>query len=104
MRATLLRLTSECSVTASHASKIGPQLWSSESFKKRLQILRENALEQHDFPQSLYPLMPPRMRMTHIGEFVDAFKDVSAERLKSAPVKTGFTLNGTVTDMGYATI
>jgi hypothetical protein len=48
--------------------------------------------------------MPPRMRMTHIGEFVDAFKDVSAERLKSAPVKTGFTLNGTVTDMGYATI
>jgi hypothetical protein len=96
MRAALRRLTS---VPASHAPKIGPELWSSDSFKKRLQTLRENAVETRDFPRSLYPLVPRGVKLTPIREFVESFGEFSAEDLRTAPEKTAFTLNGTVLDM-----
>jgi hypothetical protein len=100
MRATLRRLTS---APASHAPKISPELWSSESFQKRLQTLRENALEKSDFPRSLYPLVPRGVKLTPIREFVQSFRHYTPEQLKTAG-KAGFTLNGTLPGIGYVAV
>jgi hypothetical protein len=97
MRATLRRLTRP---PASHAPKISPELWSSESFHTRLQTLRENALEKADFPRSLYPLVPRGVKLTPIREFVKSFGDHTPEQLRTAE-KREFTLNGTASDVGY---
>jgi hypothetical protein len=90
MRATLRRLSS----ATSHASKLSPELWSSESFAKRVQTLRENALEKRGFPRSLYPLVPRGVKVTPIRDFVKSFGGCTPEQIKTAG-DTRFTLNGT---------
>jgi hypothetical protein len=90
MRATLRRLT----CAASHVPKLSPELWSSESFAKRVQTLRENVLEKHDFPRSLYPPVPRGVKVTSIREFVKSFGDYTPQQIKTAG-DTRFTLNGT---------
>jgi hypothetical protein len=90
MRATLRRLSS----ATSHAPKLSPELWSSESFAKRVQTLRENASEKRDFPRSLYPLVPRGVKVTPIREFVKSFGDCTPDQIKTAG-DTRFTLNGT---------
>jgi lysyl-tRNA synthetase class II len=82
-------MTSAMRATLRLSSATSPQLWSSESFAKRVQTLRENAL---DFPRSLYPLVPRGVKVTPIREFVKSFGDCTPEQIKT---DTRFTLNGT---------
>ena len=82
MRATLRRLSS-------HAPKLSPELWSSESFAKRVQTLRENVSDKQ-----LYPLTARGVKVTPIREFVRSFENCMADQLATAGEKR-YTLNGT---------
>ena len=100
MRATLLRLSS----ATSHASKLSPELWSSESFAKRVQTLRENALEKRDFPRSLYPLVPRGVKVTPIREFVGNHWRLHSGTVKDRWRKEGIHVERYGSDVGCVAV